>query len=68
MDGTSDPVRELTWDKIGAEVRRLRNEQGISLTELARQVHYSTGYLSKIETGKKRITLEVARLVMEIGS
>ncbi|MGH3801114.1 MAG: helix-turn-helix domain-containing protein, partial [Pseudonocardiaceae bacterium] len=66
MDGnTSGLAGEQVWQKVGAELRRLRVDQGMSLSELARQVHYSTGYLSKIETGKKRITLEVARLVDE---
>ncbi|MGH3975337.1 MAG: helix-turn-helix domain-containing protein, partial [Pseudonocardiaceae bacterium] len=66
MDGnTSDLAEEQIWYKVGAELRRLREAQGISLSGLARQVHYSTGYLSKIETGKKRVTLEVARLVDE---
>ncbi len=31
------------------------------MSALARQVHYSTGYLSKIDTGKKRVTPELAR-------
>jgi WD40 repeat protein/transcriptional regulator with XRE-family HTH domain len=44
----------------------LRIDRGLSLSGLARQVHYSTGHLSKIETGKKRITPEVARLVDEV--
>jgi WD40 repeat protein/transcriptional regulator with XRE-family HTH domain len=64
MDDTLDPAGErAAWCKVGAELRRLRTDRGVSLSELARQVNYSTGYLSKIETGKKRITLEVARLV-----
>src|SRR5947209_19061416 len=65
MDGTFDPAGGRAWCKVGAELRRLRADRGLSLSELARQVHYSTGYLSKIETGKKRITPEVARLVDE---
>ncbi|MGH3901605.1 MAG: helix-turn-helix domain-containing protein [Pseudonocardiaceae bacterium] len=66
MDGnTSGLAKGQTWHKVGAELRRLRKVRGVSLSGLARQVHYSTGYLSKIETGKKRITLEVARLVDE---
>jgi transcriptional regulator with XRE-family HTH domain len=65
MDGTSDLAGEQAWHKIGPELRRLRTEQGLSLSALARQVHYSTGYLSKIETGKKRITPELARRLDE---
>ncbi|MFK0254061.1 helix-turn-helix domain-containing protein [Streptomyces sp. NPDC090445] len=43
-----------------AQLRRLRVERGLSLAGLARQTHYSKGYLSKIETGAKRVTVDVA--------
>ncbi|MEJ8645408.1 helix-turn-helix transcriptional regulator [Streptomyces sp. MS1.HAVA.3] len=36
-------------------------QRGLSLADLARQTHYSKGYLSKIETGSKRVTVDVAR-------
>ena len=65
MDDTSDLAGEKARPTVGAELRRLRIEQGLSLSELAGQVHYSTGHLSKMETGKKRITPAVARLVDE---
>ncbi|MFI1393968.1 helix-turn-helix domain-containing protein [Streptomyces sp. NPDC020681] len=44
-----------------AQLRRLRQQRGLSLADLARQTHYSKGYLSKIETGSKRATVDVAR-------
>jgi WD40 repeat protein/transcriptional regulator with XRE-family HTH domain len=44
-----------------AQLRRLRQERGLSLADLARHTHYSKGYLSKIETGAKRATADVAR-------
>ncbi|MGW7329546.1 nSTAND1 domain-containing NTPase [Streptomyces sp. NPDC054840] len=44
-----------------AQLRRLRVQHGLSLADLARQTHYSKGYLSKIETGSKRVTVDVAR-------
>ncbi|MET7478959.1 helix-turn-helix domain-containing protein [Streptomyces sp. NPDC005648] len=44
-----------------AQLRRLRRERGLSLADLARQTHYSKGYLSKIETGVKRASVDVAR-------
>ena len=53
------------WRAVGAELRRLRVKRGLSLAGLSRLVHYSKGYLSKIETGNKRITPEVARCVDE---
>lgn len=47
---------------FGAELRRLRIAAGLTLTQLAALVHYSKGQLSKIETGRKRPSVEVARL------
>ncbi|MFD6108595.1 helix-turn-helix domain-containing protein [Streptomyces yangpuensis] len=44
-----------------AQLRRLRLQRGLSLADLARETHYSKGYLSKIETGSKRVTVDVAR-------
>ncbi|MDX3069228.1 helix-turn-helix transcriptional regulator, partial [Streptomyces sp. ND04-05B] len=49
-----------------AQLRRLRQERGLSLTDLARRTHYSKGYLSKIETGAKRPTADVARLCDQV--
>ncbi len=49
-----------------AQLRRLRRERGLSLTDLARRTHYSKGYLSKIETGTKRATVDVARLCDQV--
>ncbi len=36
---------------FGDELRRLRRKAGVSLSVLAARVHYSKGYLSKIENG-----------------
>ncbi|MFI1417673.1 helix-turn-helix domain-containing protein [Streptomyces sp. NPDC020731] len=52
----------LTTHSFPAQLRRLRQARGLSLTDLARQTHYSKGYLSKIETGTKRVTADVARV------
>ncbi|WP_434587550.1 nSTAND1 domain-containing NTPase [Streptomyces sp. A5-4] len=51
---------------FGEELRRLRGERGISLTALARSIHYSKGYLSKIENGGKPPTPDVARRCDEV--
>ncbi|WP_190024061.1 nSTAND1 domain-containing NTPase [Streptomyces hiroshimensis] len=45
----------------GEELRRLRQERGMSLAGLSRAVHYTKGYLSRVETGEKPMTPEVAR-------
>lgn len=47
---------------FGDELRRRRTEAGISLSELAGRVHYSIGYLSKLESGAKPASPEVARV------
>ncbi len=47
---------------FGAELRRLRIAGGLTLAQLASAVHYSKGQLSKIETGRKRPSPELARL------
>ncbi|MFE9560448.1 helix-turn-helix domain-containing protein [Streptomyces sp. NPDC006487] len=61
-DVLGDPDRASgTAAAFPAELRRLRVQRGLSLGDLARQTHYSKGYLSKIETGAKPVTLDVAR-------
>lgn len=43
------------------ELRRRRQAAGLSLAGLAARVHYSKGYLSRVETGVKPATVELAR-------
>lgn len=47
---------------FGSELRRLRIDAGLTLTGMASLVHYSKGQLSKVETGHKRPSPELARL------
>ncbi|MDT8915441.1 helix-turn-helix transcriptional regulator [Amycolatopsis sp. PS_44_ISF1] len=49
------------YTPFGSELRRLRTEAGVSLAQLASVVHYSKGYLSKIENGHKQPQLDLAR-------
>ncbi|MFD4135210.1 helix-turn-helix domain-containing protein [Streptomyces goshikiensis] len=49
-----------------AQLRRLRALRGLSLADLARRTHYSKGYLSKIETGAKPPTADVASRCDEV--
>jgi transcriptional regulator with XRE-family HTH domain len=46
---------------FGSELRRRRLAAAMSLADLARAVHYSKGYLSKIETGVKVAGPDLAR-------
>ncbi|MEU1183147.1 helix-turn-helix domain-containing protein [Streptomyces sp. NPDC005820] len=46
---------------FGTALRELRLARGLSLADLARITHYSKGYLSKIENGRKPVNGDVAR-------
>ncbi|MFI9240638.1 helix-turn-helix domain-containing protein [Streptomyces sp. NPDC053079] len=46
----------------GEQLRRLRQARGMSLAGLSDLVNYTKGYLSRVETGKKPITPEMALL------
>jgi DNA-binding XRE family transcriptional regulator len=48
--------------ETGSELRRYRRAAGLSLAELAERIHYSKGYLSKIENGRHPAGIEVLRL------
>ncbi|HYS41668.1 MAG TPA: helix-turn-helix transcriptional regulator, partial [Pseudonocardiaceae bacterium] len=47
---------------FGVELRRIREEAGLSLSTLSKAVHYTKGYLSKVETSDKPPSPELARL------
>ncbi|MFD9410571.1 helix-turn-helix domain-containing protein [Streptomyces sp. NPDC059989] len=76
-DAVGDPDRRRNTDHqlesadttvppFPAQLRRLRVQRGMSLADLARRTHYSKGYLSKIETGAKPVTADVARRCDEV--
>ncbi len=44
---------------IGANVKRLRKEKGISQTELAEAVHVTQSMIAQIERGTKALTMEL---------
>ncbi|MFJ5534845.1 helix-turn-helix domain-containing protein [Streptomyces sp. NPDC093261] len=60
-DGNEPEGPGATAPAFAVRLRRLRRQRGLSLADLARQTHYSKGYLSKIETGAKPPTVDVAR-------
>lgn len=51
---------------FGGELRRLRREAGISLSTLAERVHYSKGYLSKVENGSSQPNASLAAMCDEV--
>jgi transcriptional regulator with XRE-family HTH domain len=46
---------------FGEEMRRLMTERRVGLRELARQVSYDPGYLSKVANGRKAVSGDLAR-------
>jgi transcriptional regulator with XRE-family HTH domain len=52
-------LREV--ESFGAELRRRRQDAGLSLAALARLVHYSKSHLSKVETGRKPPSPDLAQ-------
>ncbi|WP_436736970.1 helix-turn-helix domain-containing protein [Streptomyces sp. BBFR102] len=47
--------------RFGPELRRLRQEAGLSLTEFSAALSYDKGHLSKVERGKRPASPELAR-------
>jgi WD40 repeat protein/transcriptional regulator with XRE-family HTH domain len=52
--------------RFAPELRRLRALRGLSLAELSRLTHYSKGYLSNVENGRKPATADLARRLDEV--
>ncbi|RSM35116.1 XRE family transcriptional regulator [Amycolatopsis balhimycina DSM 5908] len=46
---------------FGTELKRRRTSAGMSLTGLAAAVHFTKGYLSKVENGKVRVNRDLAK-------
>ncbi|MGQ0837738.1 ATP-binding protein [Actinokineospora sp.] len=54
---------------FGVELRRLRLASGLSLSRLAERIHYSKGYLSKVENGVTAPNRALAALCeLELGT
>ena len=51
--------KELDQRAMGAELRRMREESGLSLREVARQLDMVAGYLSDLELGKRGWSVEL---------
>lgn len=60
----------MVLNDLGSQLRSARLARGLSLREMAALVHYTKGYLSKIETGQRMPPEELARQydsVLETG-
>lgn len=45
---------------FGSELRKRREIAGFNLTEFSKEIHYSTGYLSRVERGEQAASLDLA--------
>jgi transcriptional regulator with XRE-family HTH domain len=45
-------------ESVGKQIRKIREEKEIKLKDLATKLGFTHGYLSKLETGKKPISLK----------
>lgn len=59
---TATPAAQSAF---GAEFRRLRTRAGLSLSETSSRIHYSKGYLSKVENGDKPPNFTLVRAADE---
>lgn len=50
-----------TTSRFGPELRRLRQEAGLSLTQFSVALNYDKGHLSKVERGERSASPELAR-------
>jgi transcriptional regulator with XRE-family HTH domain len=53
-----DESTDRTLDAVGARLKQLRQQRGITLTDLAEETGISTSTLSRLEAGLRRPTLE----------
>ena len=56
---SSDHLERFYGD-FGKRIRDLRQQQGLTQTDLAQKAQISRGYLAQIEAGQRRISLHLA--------
>lgn len=59
-------VRAIAKTFAGARLRRMREDRGISQTELARQLNISASYLNQIEHDSRPLTVAVLMRITEV--
>src|SRR4051812_6472788 len=66
MDGAGDNTpRVRRRPLVGARVRRLRTERGLTLTQVAQLTGLNVGYLSQVETDKASPSLETLAAIAD---
>ena len=58
-EGVASPAEAAVLDRLGARLRRFRQERGMTLGELAAATGSSASLLSRLESGLRRPTLDV---------
>lgn len=52
---------------VGAEIRRRRRAEGMTIADLARAAEFNAGFIGQIERGQRNFSLEVLwRLAIEV--
>jgi transcriptional regulator with XRE-family HTH domain len=57
---------ELNYRMIGKRIRRFRMSKDITQEELAFQIHTSAAYISNVERGRKKVSLQKLCEISEI--
>jgi DNA-binding XRE family transcriptional regulator len=58
-DGSDSPAVEAALQHVGARLKRVRRQRGMTLTGVAEATGISKSTLSRLETGQRRPTLEL---------
>ena len=53
----------INYNALGKRIKSIRKRKGITQSKLAESIHYSTPYISYIETGTKHMGLDVFILI-----
>ena len=64
-EGPGGTPRSRRRPLVGARVRRLRTERGLTLTQVAQQTGLNVGYLSQVETDKASPSLETLAAIAD---
>src|SRR3954471_6371526 len=64
MPSSSTTTVRLRW--LGAQLRRMRENAGLTLEEVAKRMDRTAGSLSKVETGRVRVRLLDLRVLLDL--